>query len=966
MNTRTFFIIFSVCYLFFASTPSHAQGGWQRIYPTFSGGTNGDGIHAVRQTPDGGYILGGIMAHNSGAHDNKIVKVDFQGEIQWEQTYSSVNNSSWVSNIELAPGGGFYVEGRRTSPITYLNEAYIQRIDANGNEIWVTFYPQATMGNKGSVTADGGYISCNYDYDHINFQDSIALIKTLPNGVMEWSKKYSNAIGLPHSVIELSTGEFMLEGYKSNQLFLCKFSATGDSLWHRTYGNQVAHPEYIGKVVENADGTLTLVGNDALSFGMHDIYLVKTDADGQLIWEQRYNQTSAFGTDLAQTADGGYILTGYRNSQTNPEVILLKVNSVGTQQWIKYYNGTGGGQWKPYSVRQTQDGGYIVGGARMTMFSTRRNMYLIKTDELGEIYSNTLQGHVFIDQNEDCVLDAGETGLANWLVEVSGAQTFWTSTDQNGYYWVRVDLGDYDVILHPAANSNYWTSSACAADTVAVNVPTEFSVIDTDFPKTAEAFCPLLTVSMSTPFLRRCFPNNYVVHYCNSGTAEANDATIQVEFDSYLGVIESQLAVPFTALGGNVFQFNIGNIGLGECGSFVIPVLVSCDAVLGQVHCSSAEIFPQTTCLLPDWEGPVIEVAAACTDTSVLFTIFNSGSAMSTPRNYKVMADNYMVQTDAFELGALAQVVVEIPFVNVYAYRIEAQQYADFPIQLGDSITVAGVQGCDYPTPNGILAQLPAYDGSPFSDMDCQQNIGAYDPNDKIGFPLGYGDAHYIAQNTEIEYRIRFQNTGTDTAFTVIIWDTISPLLDVTSIRPGASSHAYSWRVFGENAAVLEFTFANILLPDSTTNEPASNGFVLFKINQQVNNPIGSVILNTAGIFFDFNEPIFTNTSMHTIGENYLTVSLLGIAGHESNTPYSVNVYPNPFHEAVTFELSGTIGEHENFRMILYDTAGKQVNELHSSESTFVMPRKSLQSGVYFFSILKGDQVVEKGKVVVH
>lgn len=943
-----------------------AQDGWQRIYPTFGGGVDGDGIEAVRQTPDGGYVLAGITEHNSGAHHNKIVKVDFQGTIQWAQTYSSVANYSWASNIEVAPGGGYYIEGRRTNPTTFKFETYIQRLDANGNEMWVTFYPQATHGNKGSVTTDGGYISCNYDYDNVNFQDSLALIKTAPDGTMVWSRKYSNAMGLPHSVIELSTGEFVVEGFKDNKLFLCKFSATGDSLWHQMYGNQVSHPEYIGKVVENSDGTLVAVGNDALTFGAHDMYLIKTDAQGALLWEKRYSQNSAFGTDVAQTTDGGYILTGYRNSQSNPEVVLLKVDEQGNQQWIKYYNGTGGGQWKAYSVRQTMDGGYIVGGARMNMFSTRRNMYLIKTDNLGEIYSNTLQGTVFIDQNEDCVNDSGENGLANWLIEITGEQTFWTSTDANGFYWVRVDLGEYDVTVHPASNSSYWSPSSCSANTFSVNITDEYTVIETDLPQTAEDYCSLLSVSMNTPFLRRCFPNNYVVHYCNSGTDPATDVTVQVTFDEYLEVIIPQLTIPYTALGGNVYEFEVGDLQIGECGSFVVPVLVSCDAVLGQVHCSTAEIAPQTTCLLPDWNGPVIEAQAVCTDTSVRFTLINSGSAMSSPRNLKVIADNYIVLTDSYQLSAGGQQVIEIPFVNVYAYRIEAQQYPGYPYYLGDSIAVASVQGCDHPTPNGIIAQLPTYDGSQFIDVDCQQNIGAYDPNDKIGFPVGYGEFNMIEQNTEIEYRIRFQNTGTDTAFTVIIWDTLSPLLDVTSIRPGASSHNYTWRIFGENAKVLEFTFANILLPDSTTNEPGSIGFVYFKINQMPDNVLGSVIHNRVGIFFDFNEPIFTNTTVHTIGRDFITVSLLGLNVLDASKEGVVRAYPNPFRDYVTFEVSGELLPGENYLFELHDISGKRVAEIQSTEAVWTMSRNSLQSGTYFFSISKGQTVLEKGKLVVH
>jgi hypothetical protein len=964
MKTTT--LLFAIIFTFISTNSLFAQGGWQRIYPMFSGGPFGDGVDAVRQTLDGGYVMAGLSDHNSGASNNRVVKVDFQGNIQWSNSYSSLNNYSWATNIELAPGGGFYVEGKRTNPVTFKNEVYLQRIDANGNEVWVNFYPQATHGNKGSVTSDGGYISCNYDYDNISFQDSVALIKTAADGTFEWSRKYPNSIGLPHSVIHLSTGEYLLEGFKNNKLFLRKFSATGDTLWQAIYGTQAAHPEYIGKVIENNDGTFTLIGNDALTFGAHDMYLLKTNANGQVIWEKHFNQTAAFGSDLAPTSDGGYILTGFRNYATTPGVVLIKVDNEGNQQWIKHYNGNGVGQWKAYSVRQTQDGGYIVGGAKVSSFYTRQNMYLIKTDELGEIYSNTLQGYVHIDADENCIMDGGEQGLGNWLVEVSGAQDFWTTTDVNGFYWVRVDLGDYDVIVHPAPNSNYWTTSACAEDTIAVSVVSEYSTFNNDFPKTAAAYCPLLTVSMSTPFLRRCFVNNYVVNYCNSGTEDATNGFVVVEFDSYLNVVVADLSVPYTALGNNTFQFDIGLVSVGQCGSFTVPVYVSCDAFLGQVHCSNAEIFPQTACLLPDWTGPVINASGICSAESVVFTLYNSGSAMPDPRTYTVIIDDFSFETSTFQLGAEESEAIEIPFVNASSYRIEAQQAIGYPSHLGDSIAMISLQECDNPSPSAINVILPNYDGSPFVDIDCQQNIGAYDPNDKIGFPIGYGDEHFISQNVELEYRIRFQNTGTDTAFTVIIWDTLSPLLDVTSIRPGAASHSYSWRIFGENATVIEFAFPNILLPDSTTNEPASNGFVFFKIAQRVDNPIGSVIENTAAIYFDFNEPIFTNTSQHTIGTNFITVSLLGLTNQSDDLTGKFNVYPNPFHEQVTFELLGYDVKVDPIHLSLYDLKGQLVEELTSNEQSFVIQRKSLKSGIYFFTIKQDDETIEQGKLIVH
>jgi len=116
-----------------------AQGGWQNIYPIQSNSPYGDGIDAVRQTADGGYILAGMSEMNSAASQNRVVKVNDQGIIQWSNSYASVGNYSWATNIEIAPDGGFFVEGYRINPATFAREVYLQRLDANGNQIWLNF-----------------------------------------------------------------------------------------------------------------------------------------------------------------------------------------------------------------------------------------------------------------------------------------------------------------------------------------------------------------------------------------------------------------------------------------------------------------------------------------------------------------------------------------------------------------------------------------------------------------------------------------------------------------------------------------------------------------------------------------------------------------------------------------------------------------------------------------------------------
>ncbi|MEZ4956293.1 MAG: hypothetical protein R2825_22230 [Saprospiraceae bacterium] len=95
------------------------------------------------------------------------------------------------------------------------------------------------------------------------------------------------------------------------------------------------------------------------------------------------------------------------------------------------------------------------------------------------------------------------------------------------------------------------------------------------------------------------------------------------------------------------------------------------------------------------------------------------------------------------------------------------------------------------------MIQYPLNDADPFVDTDCRENTGSYDPNDKTGFPLGIDEDHFILKNTDIEYLIRFQNTGTDTALTVVIRDTLSPYLDPTSIEMGGGSHAFRYEIYG-------------------------------------------------------------------------------------------------------------------------------------------------------------------------
>ncbi|MFN6378389.1 MAG: T9SS type A sorting domain-containing protein [Flavobacteriales bacterium] len=140
----------------------------------------------------------------------------------------------------------------------------------------------------------------------------------------------------------------------------------------------------------------------------------------------------------------------------------------------------------------------------------------------------------------------------------------------------------------------------------------------------------------------------------------------------------------------------------------------------------------------------------------------------------------------------------------------------------------------------------------------------AYDPNDKQATPEGYTENHFILEDTELQYKIRFQNTGNAPAFDVVIEDQIDiARLDLNTLEPLNASHSFSTIV--QPDGLVKFVFNNIMLPDSTSNEPESHGYVIYKIRTMPGIEVGEVINNTAAIFFDDNPPIITNTTYHEI-----------------------------------------------------------------------------------------------------
>jgi uncharacterized repeat protein (TIGR01451 family) len=226
----------------------------------------------------------------------------------------------------------------------------------------------------------------------------------------------------------------------------------------------------------------------------------------------------------------------------------------------------------------------------------------------------------------------------------------------------------------------------------------------------------------------------------------------------------------------------------------------------------------------------------------------------------------------------------------------------------------------------------------------CYQRTvtGSYDPNDKTVSPVGIGTTGDIAASvTELTYLIRFQNTGNGPAVNIFIKDTLSTNVDVNTFEMLGSSHNYIIDILPGN--ILRWKFNNIMLPDSNSNEPGSHGYVQYRIKRTNNNTPGTQIKNTAYIYFDFNEPIVTNTAINTIE------TITGIKSSSSNSD-EWNVYPNPSTGAVFIVNSSSTKEVTQVQVL--NAMGQKVLEENISSNYKNMDLSKLNNGVYFVKIV--------------
>ena len=251
-------------------------------------------------------------------------------------------------------------------------------------------------------TIDGGYIAAGYISNFGEGGDDYYLMKSDPLGNIVWAKTYGDVDADDAShVIQTSDSGYAIAGtslsYGGTHMLLIKTDASGNMTWAKTFGNDdVISDASASSIKQTSDGGYIIAGYIGnYGYGGHDVSIVKTDANGNETWRQTFGGPGAdFATDVAQTSDGGYIITGLTKSfnDLSGDVYLVKTDTNGYWVWAQDYGDPGTGPFDiGNSVQQTTDHGYIIAGVTQSTLLGEHAL-LIKTDSTGTLQWNKAYG----------------------------------------------------------------------------------------------------------------------------------------------------------------------------------------------------------------------------------------------------------------------------------------------------------------------------------------------------------------------------------------------------------------------------------------------------------------------------------------------------------------------------------------------------------------------------------------------
>jgi uncharacterized repeat protein (TIGR01451 family) len=458
--------------------------------------------------------------------------------------------------------------------------------------------------------------------------------------------------------------------------------------------------------------------------------------------------------------------------------------------------------------------------------------------------------------------------------------------------------------------------------------------------------CAILNITSVHGPARPCMRGNYLINVQNVGNIPSDPKELVITMPAHLHFVSANYT--FTQL-DSTYRFTIPAINPGATFSIQIKDSVSCNpnGLTGLIFCIKAELLNPPPCVMEsaNWDGANLEVASRCVNGKPRFTIRNSGAAMQNALPYRIFINNQLVYEAMFQLAANNQMNINLPANAPEGYvRLETPQTQNHPLA---TFAAAEANCLNGSSTNGAF--LPPIQ-SPLVDQHCVTITNAYDPNDLQVFPKGVGDIGGIRPGTPLKYLVRFQNTGTDTAFNVVVVDTLTSNFDISSLLLGASSHPYTFELSGTlSKPVLKFRFRNIMLPDSNVNKEGSIGYFSFQVRHRTGAPLGTTLPNFVDIYFDFNDPIRTNSTLNTLWEPTFVSGVIDTVITHSQTPTLhtkdiLQIAPNPASNQVVIKVNSV---YSGGTITISNLNGKTITTLDGSKNTHEVSVATWPKGIY-------------------
>lgn len=949
---------------------------WQKCL----GGSDNESPFGVAVTADNSIVIssntssndGDVTGNHSARDDIWVVKLNsINGSLLWQKCYGG-SEDDWAGGIALADNGDYLVTG---SSFSNNGDVSGHHGSINNSDFW-TF----RINSSGTLLWQKSYGGTNFDVSYV--------IKKIPGDAFLLT-------GYTQSVDGDVAGGHPQAGSGDQDIWFIKMTGNNGSIvWQKPIGGSL-NEEYQSSEI-NADGGVVFLGTTLSTDGdLSGIqyknfgWLVKLNAAGTIDWQKRFGGYDSLGTGTNNYAEGrnfitlpgsnSYLVAGISNfSENHPlsDISIGKGNLDAFVFKIGNYNTIQTRAYRDYNKNNLRDANepYVSNGLKIASSKSNDSVVSVSSNTYFKIYVDTgtystkfvpekytalplskqsvftgynaidsfefaltpiwskIFGYVFIDVNGNGIKDASEVYATNVLAVSKKGNDSAQSILKNGFFENPVDTGLYTTRLYLV--SDEYTVSPSFVQT---NVLDYKIVYNVNF-----ALRPYLNNIKGSIYYDR--NKNGIKEqtepYANGVIVKSEKNGSVVEGASNAGVFSNLVDT-------GTFVTSLKNINSNYYS--ILPV--SKQSVFTNYRSQDSVSFAlQPIAGKKDYRINLLPLTPARPGFNVTYKIQyeNVGTDTLTNKQVKLFKDRRFSFLSA-------QPVQSTINVDTLIWNINSL----FP---GDSAGIIVQLKLSAPpvTNNGdTLVSRAVIDST--GDLVAADNTsllrhfatGSYDPNDKLSSAGTFITKDDISVGKSFTYTIRFQNTGTDTAFNIVIRDTLDAKLDWSSMQMVAASHPYQLAIKG--GKYCTWTFANIKLVDSVRNEPASHGYLAYSIQPKKTLNISDSIKNSASIYFDFNQPVKTNTATTVV--KVLTVTpVIDVNRGEAK----IVLFPNPVNNGkAVIQFRGRINGDVSVTMT--DIIGrklyqKQLGRLSADLYNYDMDLSGRAAGIYFINIIIGKK----------